>query len=60
MRSGLTVRTPWRALEAAWVLRHRVSIKHALLLLSVSIGLPYRSFEQLISFLSKLKRSSQQ
>ncbi|MGA9588187.1 MAG: glycosyltransferase, partial [Terracidiphilus sp.] len=46
---------PDRALEAAWAFRHRICVKHALLLSFVIIGLPYSRFEQLIGVLSNIK-----
>lgn len=49
-REGL----PGRVAEAAWSFRHRVCIKHALLLISVVVGLPYKRFEQLMTFLINL------
>ena len=54
-RQGL----PNRAREAAWAFRHRICIKHALLLLFVLLGLPYLRFEQLIKILSKMNQKGE-
>jgi glycosyltransferase involved in cell wall biosynthesis len=51
-RQGL----PDRAWEAARAFRHRICIKHALLLLFVAVGLPFRRFEELINLLGNMNR----
>ena len=46
---------PDRVVEAARSFRHRICIKHALLLLSVAMGLPFNRFEQLMTFLRHVR-----
>jgi len=46
---------PDRILEAVSTFRHRICTKHALLLLFVVVGLPYRRFEAMIKLLSNMK-----
>lgn len=46
---------PDRTMEAVSTFRHRICIKHALLLLFVAVGLPYRGFEGLINLLGNMK-----
>lgn len=42
-------------MEAARSFRHRICIKHALLLLSVAMGLPFNRFEQLMTLLRHVR-----
>ncbi len=46
---------PDRVVEAARSFRHRICIKHALLLLSVAMGLPFNRFEQLMTLLRHVR-----
>ena len=47
--------TPNRIREAAWTIQHRLTLKHAILLIFVLAHLPYRQFEATITRLSTMK-----
>jgi glycosyltransferase involved in cell wall biosynthesis len=50
---------PDRTQEAASTFRHRMSVKHALLLSFVLVGLPYQRFDATVMLLSKMKRRAE-
>jgi hypothetical protein len=50
---------PDRTQEAASTFRHRMCIKHALLLSFVLVGLPYQRFDATIMLLSNMKRRAE-
>jgi hypothetical protein len=47
---------PDRTSRAIWTFRNRKSLRNALLVFSVEVGLPYRLFEKLISSLGALRK----